>query len=272
MPSVSGSTRLRSTALPAALALTIFSTTASAQEAAPRQDLTAVPVVRSFNLVGIGVGVLPEFSGSRDPRALVLPVIRASWKDKVFINALQGGVWLLDSDDKTFRFGLAVEPRFGWEAKDGTLVAGMERREFSLEAGPNLQLRTPVGVVNANWYQDISGASNGQTAQLQFIRSLINLQGGSLRLNGVAGAQWFAGKTNDYYFGVRPSEATAQRPAYTAGSTVNLQLGVNGVYLLGRGSLLFGAIGNWLGNEAAQSPIVETRFQPIVYVGYGINF
>ena len=265
-------TGLRGLTLAASMALALATAPALAQEAAPRQDLTAVPVVRSFNLVGLGVGMLPEFSGSRDLRAMVLPVLRASWKDKVFINALQGGVWLLDSDDKTFRVGLAIEPRFGWEAKDGTLVTGMERREFSLEAGPNVQWRTPVGVVNANWYQDISGASNGQTAQLQFIRSLVNLQGGSLRLNGVVGAQWFAGKTNNYYFGVRPSEATAQRPAYTAGSTVNLQLGVNGVYLLGRGSLLFGAIGNWLGNEAAQSPIAETRFQPIAYVGYGINF
>lgn len=256
----------------AVLALCITAA-AVAEEPAPRQDLTPVPVVRSFNLVGIGVGVLPEFSGSRDLRPMVLPVIRASWNDKVFINALQAGVWLLDGDGKNIRFGLAIEPRFGWEAGDGTLVAGMERREFSLEAGPNLQVRTPVGVVNANWYQDISGASNGQTAQLQFIRPLLHLQGGgSLRLNGVAGAQWFAGKTNNYYFGVRPAEATAQRPAYTAGSTVNLQLGVNGVYLLGRGSLLFGAIGNWLGDEAAQSPIVETRFQPIAYVGYGINF
>lgn len=239
----------------------------------PRQDLTPVPVVRSFNLIGIGAGVFPEFSGSQDFRGLVLPIVRASYKDTVFINALQAGVWLLDSDDKTIRFGLAIEPRFGWEAKAGTRVEGMERRQFSLEAGPNLQVRTPVGVFNANLYQDITGASSGQTAQLQFVRPLTGIQGGgALRLNGVIGAQWFAAKTNDYYFGVRPGEVTATRPAYSAGATTNLQLGVNGVYLLGRGSLLFGVIGNWLGSEAADSPIVETRFQPIAYLGYGINF
>lgn len=239
----------------------------------PRQDVTPVPVARSFNLVGIGVGVLPEFSGSEDFRGLVLPILRASYRDKVFINALQAGVWVFDSDDKDVRVGLAVEPRFGWEAKDGTRVAGMERREFSLEGGPNVQVRTPVGVFNANVYQDLSGASNGRTAQLQFIRPLTRLQGtGSLRLNGVVGAQWFAARTNDYYFGVRASEVTASRPAYTAGASTNLQLGVNGLYLLGRGSLLFGFVGNWLGDQAADSPIVETRFQPIAYVGYGVNF
>lgn len=243
-----------------------------AQES-PRQDLTPVPVVRSFNLVGIGAGVYPEFSGSENFRGLVLPIVRASYRDKAFINALQAGLWLFDSDDKAIRIGLAIEPRFGWEARDGTRVEGMERREFSLEAGPNVQVRTPVGVFNANVYQDITGASNGQTAQLQFIRPLVRLQGGgALRLNGVVGAQWFAGKTNDYYFGVRPAEATPSRPAYTAGATTNLQLGINGLYLLGSGSLLFGLIGNWLGDAAAESPIVETRFQPIAYLGYGVNF
>jgi outer membrane protein len=240
---------------------------------APRQDITPVPVARSFNLVGIGVGVLPEFSGSESYRGLVLPILRASYRDKAYINALQAGVWVFDSDDKDVRVGLAVEPRFGWEAEDGTRVAGMERRGFSLEGGPNVQVRTPVGVFNANFYQDLTGASNGQTAQLQFIRPLMRLQGtGALRLNGVVGAQWFAARTNDYYFGVRPSEVTADRPVYTAGATTNLQLGVNGLYLFGRGSLLFGVVGNWLGDEAAESPIVETRFQPIAYVGYGVNF
>jgi outer membrane protein len=240
---------------------------------APRQDLTPVPVARSFNLVGLGVGVFPEFSGAESFRSLALPIVRASYKDTVFINALQAGVWLLDSKDKSIRVGLAVEPRFGWEARAGTPVEGMERREFSLEAGLNVQVRTAIGVFNANLYQDITGASNGQTAQLQLVRPLTRVQGsGAFRLNGVVGAQWLAARTNDYYFGVRPGEATATRPEYSAGATTNLQLGVNGLYLLGRGSLLFGLIGNWLGDAAADSPIVETRFQPIAYVGYGINF
>jgi len=251
----------------------LCSASATFADDTPRQDITPVPVVRSFNLVGIGAGVLPEFSGSESFRGLVLPILRASYRDKVFINALQAGIWLIDSDEKVVRVGLAVEPRFGWEAKDGTRVEGMERREFSLEGGPNVQVRTPVGVFNANFYQDLSGASNGQTAQLQFIRPLLRLQGsGGLRLNGVVGAQWFAATTNDYYFGVRGSEATATRPAYTAGASTNLQLGINGLYLLGRGSVLFGFVGNWLGDQAAESPIVETRFQPIAYVGYGVNF
>ena len=257
----------------ALLALAGTPTALLAQDAPPRQDLTPVPVARSFNLVGLGMGVVPEFSGSQDFRPMVLPIVRFAWRDKVYINALQAGVWLLDSADGAVRFGLAVEPRFGWEGKDGTRVAGMEQRNFSIEAGPNLQWRTPVGVFNANWYRDVTGASGGQTAQVQFIRPLVRPRGGEgLRLNGVVGAQWFAARTNDYYFGVRPQEATALRPAYTAGATVSLQLGLNGLYSLGSGSLLFGVIGNWLGDESANSPIVETRFQPIAYVGYGVSF
>lgn len=230
-----------------------------------------MPVTRTFNLFGVGVGLLPQFSGSNELRVLALPIIRASYRDKLYFNVLQAGVWLWDAEDKSLRIGLAIEPRFGWESKSGSRVDGMEKRDFSFEGGPNVQWRTPVGVVNASLSQDLGGASNGQNAQLQFIRPL--LTGQTLRLNGFAGLQWFSSKMNDYYFGVRANEATATRPQYTAGSTTNLQFGVNGSYqVTRRGSVLFGAIINRLGDEATQSPIVETRWQPVVFAGYGITF
>jgi outer membrane protein len=254
-------------------AVALLAGTAAAEEV-PRQDITAVPVARSFNLVGIGAGTIPEFSGSRDQRLLILPIIRADYRDRVYINALQAGAWLWDAEDKRVRVGLAIEPRFGWQASDGTRVEGMERREFSLEGGPNVQVRTGFGVFYASMYQDLSGASNGQSAQLQFIRAIRSSAALSprLRLNASVGLQWISARTNDYYFGVRPQEARPDRPAYQAGAGTNLQAGINGVYLMERSSILFGVIGSWLNDAVADSPIVETRFQPVVYVGFGVNF
>ncbi len=240
-------------------------------EESPRQDLTPIPVSRTFNLIGIGVGFIPEFSGSNEYRPMVLPVLRLSYKDKLFWNALQGGVWFWDSEDRSLRVGLALEPRFGWEAEAGTRVAGMEKRDFSFEGGPNVQWRTPLGVINANIYQDLGGASSGQTAQLQFIRALVTNQ--SLRLNGSVGLQWFSGSMNDYYFGVRAGEARPGRAQFSASSSVSLQVGVNGAYALTeRGSVLFGVNASRLGDGAAESPLVETRVQGIVYFGYGYSF
>jgi outer membrane protein len=243
---------------------------ATADEA-PRQDLTAIPVARSFNLIGIGVGLIPEFSGSNEYRAMVLPVVRLTYRDKLYWNALQAGAWLWDSDDRSIRVGLQFEPRFGWEGKSGTRVAGMQDRDFSFEGGPNVQWRTPVGVFNASIAQDLGGASSGQTVQVQFIRSLV--AGQKLRVNGIVGLQWFSGRMNDYYFGVRGVEATSARPAYTASASTSVQFGVNGAWsVTERGSVLFGAIASRLGSGAADSPIVETPWQGIIYTGYGWSF
>ncbi len=72
--------------------LAAFAAPVLAQDSASRQDLTAIPVTRSFNLVGVGVGLLPEFSGADSYRAMVLPILRADYKGRVYINVLQAGV------------------------------------------------------------------------------------------------------------------------------------------------------------------------------------
>jgi outer membrane protein len=256
------------------LAVTALLATAAgitqAQES-PRQDLTAIPVARSFNLVGIGVGLIPRFSGANESRSMVLPVVRLAWRDKLYWNALQAGAWLWDSADGSLRVGLAVEPRFGWESEAGTRVEGMEKRDFSIEGGPNIQWGTPAGVFYASFYQDLGGASDASTAQVQFIRALVGRQ--ALRLNGLIGLQWFSARSNDYYFGVRPGEARPGRPAYSPSASVSVQAGLNGAYALtARGSLLFGAVLNRIGEAAADSPIVETPWQGVVYTGLGWSF
>ncbi len=236
-----------------------------------RQDVTAIPVSRSFNLIGAGAGFLPVFSGANDYRAMVLPVVRLTWRDRLYWNALQGGAWLWDADDKSVRIGLAVEPRFGWDPEDGTRVAGMQGRDFSFDGGPVVQWRTAAGVFTASVYRDLGRASGGHTAQLQYVKALAAR--GPFRLNGLLGLQWFDRRSNDYYFGVQPAEARPGRPVFEARSSTSVQFGVNGSYsLTERGSLLFGAIGSRLGGGAADSPIVETSVQAIAYVGYGWSF
>jgi MipA family protein len=51
-------------------------------------------------LYGFGVAVLPKTSGSDEFRTIALPIVNGNYGDKFYINALQAGVWLLDSDDK----------------------------------------------------------------------------------------------------------------------------------------------------------------------------
>lgn len=247
----------------------IFINSASANDKIDRYTETAIP--RSKNLYGIGVAALPKTSGSDEFRVLALPIINANYGDRYYINALQAGVWLLDSDDKRLRFGLSTQARFGWDADDGKLTRGMNDRDFSLDFGPTVRWQTDYGTINAQWGFDIGGASNGQTIDLQYIKSM--LRSSAFNLNGSLGVTWNDKKLNNYYFGVDENETSQFRPAYSAGSSTELRVGINGSYTVGRDKyLLFGAFITRLGDQQANSPIVETRMQPFAYLGYSITY
>lgn len=242
---------------------------AGAADQVDRQTETSIP--RTTNLYGIGVGLIPRTSGSEELRAMVLPIVQANFGERFYINALRAGVWLLDSDNRRVRFGLAADARFGWDAEDSDRTRGMRDRDFSVDIGPALRWQTDIGTFNAHWGFDAGGASRGQSAQLQFVRALIRES--KLRLNGTLGLNWSDRRMNNYYFGVSPGEATPNRPSYTAGAGIQWQVGVNGTYRTGSdGHLLFGLTVSRLGSAAADSPIVETRNQPLIYGGYAWSF
>ncbi|OYY49227.1 MAG: MltA-interacting MipA [Methylophilales bacterium 28-44-11] len=247
----------------------MLTSTTFADDKIDRDTETAIP--RSSNLYGIGVAVLPKTSGSEDFRVLALPIINANYGERFYINALQAGVWLIDSHDKRVRFGLASQARFGWDADDGKLTRGMDDRDFSLDLGPTLRWQTDYGTFNAQWGFDVGGASHGQTLDLQFVKSLY--RGSAFKLNGSAGITLNDHKFNDCYFGVGANETSAVRPAYSAGSSTEFKVGLNGSYAVGKDSyLLFGTSVTRLGDEQANSPIVETRMQPFAYFGYSIAY
>lgn len=251
------------------VASTVLVSPVYANDKIDRDTETSIP--RSKNLYGVGVAVLPKTSGSEEFRVLALPIINANYGDRFYVNALQAGVWLLDSDDKRLRFGMATQARFGWEADEGKLTRGMKDRDFTFDLGPAVRWQTDYGTFNAQWGFDVGGASHGQTIELQYIKNLI--RDSQFKLNGSIGLTWNNSKFNDYYFGVGANETLASRPAYSAGSGTEYKIGVNGSYAVGKDSfLLFGTAVTRLSDEQANSPIVETRMQPFAYFGYSIAY
>lgn len=240
-----------------------------AEDKIDRKTETAIP--RTKNLYGIGAAILPKTSGSDEFRVLALPIINANYGDRFYINALQAGVWLLDSEDKRLRFGLSTQARFGWDADDGKLTKGMNDRDFTFDLGPTLRWQTDYGTINAQWGFDIGGASHGQNVDLQYIKNVLASR--TLRINTNVGVTWNDQKFNDYYFGVGANEISPFRSAYTAGSGVEVRAGLTGVYSLTPDRyFLFGASVTRLSDEQANSPIVQTRMQPFAFIGYSMTY
>jgi len=143
----------------------------------------------------------------------------------------------------------------------------MADREFAIDAGPSLRWTTPLGALNLEYGFDVTGRSNGQVAQIQFIRPLISEQG--IRLNGLAGATWQNAAMNTYYWGKRGSESETGSAINIGAGTV-LSVGLSGFYTItSGGALFFGSSINRLSDSQAESSIAERRYTPVIYLGYG---
>ncbi len=245
------------------LALLFSATEVSAQTLSEKQ--VQQPIPSASNFLGIGMGAFPKTSGSSDLRVLLLPVVQYNWANVAYVSGLKAGVWGFTSEDRSLRVGLYAEPRFGYDASDSPRTAGMADREFAIDAGPSLRWTTPVGALNLEYGFDVTGRSNGQVAQVQFIRPLITDQ--SLRVNGLVGATWQNAAMNTYYWGKLASDAGGP---VAVGAGTSLSVGLSGFYAMGSsGAFFFGTSINRLSDAQASSPIAERRFTPVFYLGYG---
>lgn len=249
---------------PAALLSAIVSAHSSLAETLPEKQVQQ-PIPSASNFLGIGLGVFPKISGSSDLRVILLPAVQYNWRNVAYVSGLKAGVWGYTSDDRSLRIGLYAEPRFGYDASDSPRTAGMADREFGIDAGPSLRWTTPIGAVNVEYGFDITGRSNGQVAQVQFVRPLVSEQG--FRLNGLLGATWQNAPMNTYYWGKLLAEDGQSVPV---GAGTGFSVGLSGFYATGTtGALFFGANVNRLSDTQAGSPLAERRYTPVIYLGYG---
>lgn len=243
----------------------LHASNATAQSMPERQAQQPIPSASNF--LGLGVGAFPQTPGSSDLRVMALPVVQYSWGRFAYVSGLKAGIWGYTSENKSLRIGIYAEPRFGYNANDNPRTAGMDDRDFALDAGPSLRWTTSAGVLNFDYGFDVTGRSNGQVAQLQFVRPLVSEQG--FRLNGLISATWQNAAMNSYYWGMRASETIDGLPR-TVGAGVGFSSGLTGLYQLGSsGALFFGASINRLSDAQANSPISERRYTPVIYLGYG---
>jgi MipA family protein len=220
--------------------------------------------------LGIGPVALPRYVGGRALQVLPLPIAYVTYDEWFYVNLYRAGAYIWGSEDKKKGISLAVEPRLGFHANDGERLAGMATRRGSISGGPTFDWQSGANALSLAYFFDLSSASNGGYADFLFNRTFVH--DARWDVSWTVELSRLDSKVVDYYFGVPPSEATATRPAYQPGATTNVTLWITGQYnLTKRAALMFGANATRLGPAAADSPIVERRFAPLVYLGLGIN-
>ena len=142
-------------------------------------------------------------------------------------------------------------------------LAGMEGRDPGMDLGASYQRRGPWGNAYIEYLQDVSANSHGSEVRLGYG---YEWRSGRLRLMPTAMFAARSAKLNDHYYGVRPGEAAPGRPAYDAGSGVNLSIGLYTSYELSRRwRLLAGATATRWSEGVRHSPIVDER---AMYAGF----
>lgn len=255
-----------------------FSIAAQAQDAATEFNqmygdaVVATPASRSSDWRGfLGAGVLSTQQTTGDSRAFLVPVIAVSYKDIVYWQAARAGVWLLRSDDRRTRAGIAMKVRRGYDPENIDGLVGMERRDNSLEAGITGTWATRPVIVSAAYYTDVSGTSDGDSTSLTLAHPF--RLGERWRVTPSVSAEWLDSDVISYYYGVKPNEATATRPAYTGRSAVNLRTGIAVHYALTRAWSLFAGLGyTHLGAGITDSPIVIHDGVTALHIGGGWRF
>ena len=219
---------------------------------------------------GAGPIAFPKYVGGKSAQVWPIPLLSINYDETFYVEIERVGVYVLASDDKKVGLGLAVEPRFGFSAKDGARLAGMATRRDSLEGGPTFDWDFDVIAFSVAWFTDLNRSSHGNSLRASIYKPILKNE--HWDFGALLAFDRMNGKLVNYYFGVRPSEATSSRPGYQSGAGTNVSIGLSGTYNLDkRHALMFGASLARLSKSAANSPIAETNRSTVYYLGYGWN-
>ncbi len=202
---------------------------------------------------GPGVVISTKPYIGMDTQYYVVPFIFYQY-DKITFAGTNLGYNLLQ--ESNYAVNIIAKWRFdGYDADDSSALAGMEDREFSVDAGGDLSVFGDWGTIKTSFVLDVTGRHDGFEAGLSYSK---RLHYDPLILSPLVGFNWRSDKLNNYYYGVRTSEAQAGRNAYPAGESLNWFGGCELNYELGENWSLYGrGVYEHLGSEITNSPIVD---------------
>jgi outer membrane protein len=266
---VSGFRYALQTTAATALCLSLFSGSGVAAEAATPIVAATVPVASG----GAGLGLALRFENSHyrggGTRHDFVPLYVYEGK-RVFLEAYRVGLKLHETPDS--RFDVFAAYRFEGFPYDRIPVslAGMANRGTGVDLGIGYQQRRSWGTLFGEVLSDTGGASDGNEIRVGY---RYDLALGRLQLQPRLVLAARDARMNNYYYGVRPSEATTTRAAYDPGGGVNTELGLSAVYRLSERWRLTGGVSatRWASSVRA-SPIVENRTQLAGHLGLAYDF
>ena len=234
-------------------------------------------------IIGLGVGILPDYSGSDDYTYGVAPFFRYTFQGQeryVQLLANELTVNLLDND--MFHVGPLVNYKFGRnDSVDDDLVKKMNKIDDTIEVGAfadivwaNQSDKRQRFILGAKLYQDVGNVSEGFRAN--FSARYWQPVAKPVDLNVSVGLIYENDKYADTYYGVKSENVgTSGLSFFNASGGVNEYYAVVGanVYLSENWMVGVGVRGSVLAGDPADSPIVDQRGSSTQWIGgVGIGY
>ena len=178
-------------------------------------------------------------------------------------------------NDKSYDLGIIAKARFeGYEEDDSDFLQGMDEREWTFELGTYASKEFNFGKINADFSADILNRHQGYELKSYYSYTFRNvLKTPGLMISPNIGINYRSEHLNNYYFGVRSSEAIVGRPVYNAGDSIGLIAGASINYMFSEKTSIMGMISfEWLGDEIKKSPVVDKNFESSFILGIVYNF
>ncbi|MEN8216214.1 MAG: MipA/OmpV family protein [Pseudomonadota bacterium] len=221
-------------------------------------------------IIGLGVLFRTEPYKVVDNRTWLLPHLIMR-RGNFFIDGLEIGYHAAETTQGSF--DLILKPHIeGFDADDSAFLDGMEDREFSLDGGIATRWRQGTVEFKFSAVTDILDKSGGKEITASLGKTYI-LTGQMTLITPRLGLKWQNDNLVNYYYGVKQTQARADRPAYRGKATLNYTIAVNATYSLTKRSTLFADIEyERFGDDIYDSPLVDKEQIFTVFLGYGWQF
>lgn len=204
----------------------------------------------------LGIGVMSEDSIYKGvgTETDALPFF-AYENGSFYVQGPEAGYYVIDNE--TVKVGVLAQYRSeGYEAADSAALAGMDERKGAFELGLTASYDTDYGEWSATVTGDASNEHKGHEIELGWETDIP--VSSSWTITPEASVSFRSSDLNNYYYGVKASEATVNRAVYTAGSGTVYEVGVSANYMIDQQQMIqVGASYTSYGSEISDSSIVE---------------
>lgn len=206
-------------------------------------------------LYGAGLGINQELYKGYKRRVIPLPVIGYRGK-KLQVFGPFASYNLVQTEHLSFSAKLS--PRFqGFDESDSDIFIGMDERKFSMDLGAGAEYKYNNWKVSVDSMFDVLARSNGYENTFNVAKVL---RYGPIFVEPSVSLAYLDEDMVNYYYGVRPEEATTERQAYIADSAFNTSLGISVTTpILFKGLTRLSVSHTWYDDDIADSPLTDSK-------------